>query len=69
MPRKSQVNYNDSGGVSNAAYVRAFHDFLRTNPSASEIQARYPDINAEFIRRVDEFSEHYRPALEELARR
>lgn len=69
MSEKSLANCNDSGNVRNAAEYRKFEEFMRTNPDADEIQARYPTIDAEFLRQVDEFIERYRPALEELAQR
>ncbi len=31
--------------------------------------AKYPEIDEEFVRHVEEFVERYRPALENLAKR
>jgi hypothetical protein len=82
MFRKSPENCNDSGIASNdnercevqnaearTKELLAFEAYLRTNPDIKDIQARYPQIDDEFVRHVEEFVERYRPALEELAKR
>lgn len=66
MSEKSQMNFDDCGAE--ADDLRTFKRDSRTL-DAAELLSKYPEIDAEFIKHVEEFVEQYRPALEALAKR
>lgn len=70
MSTKLPENFDDSGVSVEARdrLTRAFEHDLRTLETA-ELLAKYPEIDEEFVRHVDEFIELYRPALGALAKR